>query len=141
MGAGRLDAAVLIATYLVLFAVGALMATVAAFLVPQRLAGGVEGLSVLIVLLGNGGVGWLGGWGTRTAAGAVMPAFGWFVAMVAVSFVAPGGDVVIPGRLPADPGVVKVGAATWLAGLVAAVVPIALTGRYTMRVNPPKELS
>ncbi|HVV76291.1 MAG TPA: hypothetical protein VHC43_09670 [Mycobacteriales bacterium] len=133
--------ALLIATYVVLFAVGVLSATIAAFLVPQRLAGGIEGLSILIALIGNLSVGLLGGLGTRTVAGAAVPAVGWFAALAAATFVARGGDVVIPGRLPVDPGVVKVGGAVWLVGLLASIVPIPLTNRYTARVNPPKGLS
>jgi hypothetical protein len=53
----------------------------------------------------------------------------------------PGGDVVIPGRLPSDPGVVAAGLATLMAGLLASIVPIPLASRYTTRVNRPKGLS
>ena len=49
----------LIATYVVLGCVGVLMATIEAFLVPQRLMGGVEGLSALLAVLGNLAVGLL----------------------------------------------------------------------------------
>ncbi|HVX68971.1 MAG TPA: hypothetical protein VHA79_04710 [Mycobacteriales bacterium] len=128
----------LIATYVVLGCVGVLMATIEAFLVPQRLMGGVEGLSALLAVLGNLAVGLLGGRGTVTTAGAVAPAVGWFAGIATVTVVAPGGDVVIPGGLPADPGVVVVGMVTLLGGLLASIVPIALTSRYTARVNRPK---
>lgn len=134
----RFDAALLAATYVVLFAVGVLLATFEAFLVPQRFAGGLEGLSILIALFGNPGVGLLGGFGTGTPAGAAAPAVGWFLTMATLSIFAPGGDVVIPGGLPADPGVVWVGTITLLGGLLTSIVPIALTSRYTRRVNPPK---
>jgi hypothetical protein len=128
----------LVATYVVLFAVGACAAVIAAFLVPQRLAGGVEGLSVVIAFVGNLGVGFLGGWGTRSVLGAVLPAVGWFLAFSITTFAGPGGDIVIPGRLPADPGVVKVGSVVWLVGVLAGFVPIPLTSRYTARRNAPK---
>jgi hypothetical protein len=129
---------VLIATYVVLACVGVLMATIEAFLVPQRLAGGVEGLSAVLAVLGNLAVGLLGGWGTATTAGAVAPAVGWVVGIGMVTVVAPGGDVVVPGSLPVDPGVVVVGMIMLLGGLLASIVPIALTSRYTARVNRPK---
>jgi hypothetical protein len=128
----------LAATCLVLFGVGVALAVVEAFLVSQRLFGGLEGLSALIAVFGNLAVGLLGGFGTATRAGAASPAIGWFVTMATLSIFAPGGDVVIPGQLPADPGVVVVGTVTLLGGLLASIVPIALTGRYTSRVNPPK---
>mgnify|MGYP001546014730 FL=1 len=89
-------------------------------------------------MLGNLAVGLLGGRGTVTTAGAVAPAVGWFAGIATVTVVAPGGDVVIPGGLPADPGVVVVGMVTLLGGLLASIVPIALTSRYTARVNRPK---
>jgi hypothetical protein len=130
--------ALLIATYVVLAGIGVSLATIEAFLVPQRLAGGIEGLSAVLAVLGNLAVGLLGAWGTGTRGGAVAPAAGWFAAIAAVTVIAPGGDVVIPGALPADRGVVVVGTVTLVGGLLASIVPIALTGRYTTRVNRPK---
>jgi hypothetical protein len=135
---GRLGGLLLISTYVLLFGVGLLAGTNEAFLVPQRLGGGIEGLAAAIAVAGNLAVGMLGGMGTRTTAGAIAPAVGWFVALATVTVVAPGGDIVIPGALPADPGVVVVGMITLLGGLLASIVPIALTGRYTARVNWPK---
>jgi hypothetical protein len=129
---------VLVATYIVLFGVGVLAGTTEAFLIPLRLPGGLEGLAAALAVIGNLGVGLLGGLGTGTTAGAVAPAAGWFAALATVTVVAPGGDVVIPGSLPADPGIVVVGMVTLLGGLLASIVPIALTGRYTARVNRPK---
>lgn len=132
----------LIAAYVVLFAVGVLLATIEAFLTPQRLSGGLEGLSALLAVVGNLGVGLFGGWGTRATAGAVTPAVGWIVTMFfLVLYVPPGGDVVVPGSLGTDPGVVVVGLVTVVGGLVASIVPIPLTDRYTKRVNPPKGLT
>ncbi len=130
--------ALLPATCVVLACLGLLTGTVEAFLVPVRLPGGVEGLSAVLALVGNLGIGLLGGLGTGTTAGAIAPAAGWFAAMATVTVVAPGGDVVVAGALPAAPGVVGVGVVTRLGGLLAAIVPIALTGRYTTRVNRPK---
>lgn len=139
MRQGRFERGLLTATYVVLLAVGVLLATLEAFLTPQRLPGGLEGLSALLAVLGNLGVGFLGGWGTRTTAGAVTPALGWIVTMFfVVLYVPPGGDVVVPGTLGTDPGVVVVGLVTVVGGLVASIVPIPLTDRYTKRVNPPK---
>jgi len=136
------ERALLIATYGVLCAVGVLLATIEAFLVPARLTGGIEGLSAVMAVVGNLGIGLLGGFGTRTTAGAVAPAVGWLVVMFVLAVYAPpGGDVVIPGRLPSDPGVVAAGVVTLMAGLLASIVPIPLSSRYTTRVNPPKGLS
>lgn len=140
MPVGRAEQTWLIATYLVLAALGALLGVLGSFLVPQRLFGGVEGISVLVALAGNLATGLIGGVGTSTRAGAVAPAIGWVLAVGTLTSVAPGGDVVIPGGLPVDPGVPKAGLAFLLVGLVAAVVPIPLTSRYTERVNTPKSL-
>lgn len=138
MAEGTAERALLIATYVVLVAVGVLLGTIEAFLVPQRLAGGVEGLSAVIAIFGNAAVGLIGGIGTATRAGAVAPAAGWLAAILLVLGYAPGGDVVIPGSLPVDSGVVAVGTITLLGGLLASIVPIPLTRRYTTRVNRPK---
>jgi hypothetical protein len=120
----------LAATYLVLVAIGLVLGVIETFLVPQRLFGGVEGLSAALALLVNTSVGVFGGLGTRTLAGAVAPFAGWFVAVAALTVAAPGGDVVLAGKLPADPGVVMAGTAYLFVGVFAAALTFFVTVRY-----------
>jgi hypothetical protein len=136
-----LDHSVRIATYAVLVALGGMLATLGAFLVPAGIVGGFIGLSALVAVAGNLFTGLLGGWGVGTTAGAVAPFAGWFVAVGVLTTVSPGGDVVIPGALPNDPGVVHAGLTFMLGGLVASIVTIVLTSRFTARVISPKSLS
>ena len=53
----------------------------------------------------------------------------------------PGGDVVIPGGLPNDPGVVHAGLTFMATGLIRSLATIVLTSRFTGRVISPKSLS
>jgi hypothetical protein len=138
--APRPERGVLLATYVVLAAIGVLLGVIESFLVPQRLAGGLEGLSVVLALVGNLAVGIFGGVGTRTSAGAVIPFVGWFGAVGVLTTVAPGGDVVFAGKLPVDPGVVVVGMAFLLAGIFAGAVALVVSLRYTKRANAPRTL-
>jgi hypothetical protein len=131
------ERAVLIVTYVVLVAIGVLLATIETFLVPLRLAGGVEGLSAVLALLGNAVVGSIGGAGTRTTLGAILPGFGWFVAVAFFTFYVPGGGVVIPGALPVDPGIVAVGLALLILGIFGIGLALLVTSRYTARVIAP----
>jgi len=131
------ERAVLIATYVVLAAVGVLLAFIEAFLVPQRVFGGIEGLSVVLAVVGNIAVGSLGGLGTRTMTGAVIPVVSWFAAIGVLTAYAPGGDVVLPGQLKADPGVVHVTTAFLVLGILSGAVALVVTSRYTRRVNEP----
>jgi hypothetical protein len=128
---------ILLATYVVLAAIGVLLGVIEAFLVPLRLFDGVEGLSAVLALLANLMVALLGGIGTRSSAGVVAPVAGWFVAVGVLSVVAPGGDVVLAGKLPADPGVVTVGMAFLIAGVIAGAIALVVTVRYTKRQIAP----
>jgi hypothetical protein len=137
---------VLIATYVVLAAIGVVLAIIESFLVPQRILGGVEGLSAVLAFVGNTAVGSLGGVGTRTVAGAIVPVASWFVTVGFVSLYAPGGDVVIAGKLPADPGVVVTGMAFLLVGVLAGGVALVVTvrsvkSRYTTGANAPTSMT
>jgi hypothetical protein len=127
-------------TYLVLLAIGLLLGAMDAFLVPQRLFGGVEGLAAVLALVGNTAVGSFGGLATRSMIGAIVPAVGWFVAVGVLMTIAPGGDVVIAGRLPADPGVVDVGMALLVLGIFGAGIALLVTSRYTKRVHAPTSI-
>jgi hypothetical protein len=132
---------ILLATYVVLLAIGALLGVIETFLVPQRLFGGVEGLSAVLALLGNAAVGSFGGIGTRTMAGAVAPIIGWFITVGILSVVAPGGDVVLAGKLPSDPGVVVAGTAFLFCGVIGSAVALVVTVRYTKRGIAPTPLT
>jgi hypothetical protein len=129
---------VLLATYVVLIAIGIVLGGIDAFLVPQRLSGGIEGLSVVLAVVGNAGAGVLGGIGTRTMIGAVAPVAGWFVAVAVLTVAGPGGDVVLPGQLKQDPGVVHVTSAFLILGILAGGIALVVTSRYTKRVNQPR---
>jgi hypothetical protein len=116
------------AAVVVLVAVGAVLAVLGAFLVPLRLFGDVEGLSVVLAVLGNLLVGLAAGYGLESPWGAVAPGLGWLVTAGFLSSFAPrGGGVLIPGKLANDPGVVVV-ATLWLFGGLAAIgIAIAVT--------------
>jgi hypothetical protein len=131
------------ATFVVLFAVGVLTGVVGTFLVPEQV-GSFGYLSAVLAVVGNLTMGLLGGFGTLTVAGAVTPLLGWFIAVLALAtepFVSKGGDVVIPGTLGNAPGVVHVGVAFMVAGVIASVVSIVITSRFTERANTPKSHS
>lgn len=109
-----------------LFLLGLAYGLWAVWLVPVRLWGGLEGLSLLVTFVGNLGAGWLAAWSLRSARAALWPVVGWLLATGAMALtVGPGGDIVVPGGLPYDPGVPTVGMLNWLVGLIAAAVAIA----------------
>jgi len=106
------------------------------FLVPLRLPGGVEGLSVVVAIVGNLAAARLGGFGFRTPLAAAMPGIGWLLAVVVLVGGLPGhaNDVLLPGRLPVDPGIVTVGLLWVLGGAVAALAGVVWVA-HTLR--PP----
>lgn len=113
---------------IVLLACGVLLAVISAFLVPLRLWGDVEGLSVVLVIAMNLGVGLAAGRGLRSPWAAAAPGIGWFVTAAWLSFQTPrGGGVLIPGKLGNDPGVVVVGWLWLLAGIAAAGCAVGVT--------------
>jgi len=136
---GSIDAerTIRVLTYLVLFVAGVLLGAIETFLVPQRIWSGVEGLSAVLAFGGTLFAGLLGGLGTRSLAGAAAPLLGWFVAVGVLMFVSPGGDVVVPGRLPADPGIVTVGEVALGAGLVGGALAMFATVCFTSRSRAP----
>jgi len=87
-----------VATQLVLFALGALLAIYGALLVPRgpRFGGTVLSLGVLIAIVGNVAGPWLG----RAVAGrlgGIAPAGGWLLAALALATSRPAGSVILPG--------------------------------------------
>jgi hypothetical protein len=136
-GAGT-SAAGSIVVGLLLFLAGIGYGAWATWLVPERFWGGVEGLSLLITALGNLGVGVLSARALRSPRAALLPVAGWFVTTATFSLlVGPGGDIVIPGGLPSDPGVVVVGELNWLLGLVSAGLAVFVGWRRLVRPSPP----
>lgn len=123
---------------LVLLLIGGLLGLIGCFLVPLRLGGGIEGLAIGIGLIGNFGVGLLGGLGNRSMRSALAPGLGWFFVVAVLSIVAPGGDVIIPGKLPTDPGVVTVGETFLVVGVVGVIAALSVTSLYTRRPDAPR---
>jgi hypothetical protein len=128
---------VLIATYVVLAAIGVIAAVIECFLIPQRIFGGVEGLSAVLAFAGNVAVGIAAGLAMRSRLAAAIPTVSWFLTVGLLTVYLPGGDVVMPGRLPTDPGVVKVVPAFIIVGILAGGIATVVTRRYTDRVDRP----
>lgn len=145
-GADRASSPPAFAVGLALFVLGLAYGAWAVFLVPVRLWGGLEGLSLVVTAVGNVGAGLLAAWSLRTPRAALCPVVGWFLATGVLSLlVGPGGDIVVPGGLPYDPGVPTVGALNWLAGLLSSVVALvaaafAVRGGFTRPRRPPKQV-
>jgi hypothetical protein len=128
----------LAAVHAVLFLLGAALGVWGAFLIPLRLPGGTEGLSVLIAFGGNLAV----GLGAARLSGslhtAATPGIGWLVSVLVLGTIArPHDEVVLPGRLAADPGIGTVSTLFLLAGVVGAVLAVVLANRYTRRTGRP----
>lgn len=116
--------------YVALFLLGGALGTWGAFLVPLRLPGGVEGCADVIAVVGNVAVGVLAARGAGTVVAAAMPGIGWLVSVMIFSGVArPSDEVIIPGRLGTDPGIVTVGTIFLFAGALGAVAAVLLAAR------------
>jgi hypothetical protein len=137
-GAGWAERIVLGLTWVVLAAIGLLLGVIEVFLIPQRLFGGVHGLAALLALVGNALLVSFGGVATRSYVGAVVPMLTWIVAVFLAGLVRPGGDVIIPGRIPTDPAVVWVGQAVLLLGIFGCAFGLVATAYFTARSNAPK---
>jgi hypothetical protein len=123
------DDALVVASHAALLLLGAALGVWGTFLVPVRLTGGVEGLSVLIAVVGNVAAARLGGFSLGTPLAAAMPGIGWLVAVLVLAGGLPGmsdhdQDVLLPGKMPTDPGVVVVGTGFLFAGSVAALAGV-----------------
>jgi hypothetical protein len=128
---------VLVATYVVLAAIGVVAATIESFLIPLRLPHGIEGLSAALAFFGNLAIGTAAGLALRTRAAATVTTAAWFVTIGVLTLYSPGGDVIMPGRLPVDPGVTKVVPAFLVFGIVGGLLALVITARYIARPNPP----
>jgi hypothetical protein len=73
----------------------------------------------------------------RSRVASLIPTAAWFVTVGVLTAYEPGGDVVMPGGLPADPGVVKVVPALLILGILGGGLALALTVFYTDRVRRP----
>jgi hypothetical protein len=114
------------ACYVALLLLGALLGIWGAFLVPLRLFGRIEGLAVVVAVVGNLGAGLLGGIGTGTRLGAALPGAAWLIVAVLSGITRSEGDLVVPGGIPSDPGVGTVGMAFLLLGAVAAAIAVGI---------------
>lgn len=122
------DRLVVVAAYVALLLLGAVLGVWGAFLVPLRLFGGVEGFADVMAVASTGLVGYLGAVGLGQGTAAVMPGVGWILAVLMLSS-SRGGDVVIPGSLGPDPGVAVVGQLYLFSGLVGVLVAGVLAAR------------
>ena len=120
------DDLLVVAGHVALLLLGVALGTWGLFLVPLRLPGGIEGLSVVIAVVGNVAAARLGGFGLQTPLAAAMPGIGWLLAVIALAGGLPGhaNDVLLPGRLPEDPGIVTVGLLSVFGGAVAALAGV-----------------
>jgi hypothetical protein len=131
------DNLLVVAGHLALLLLGALLGLWGIFLVPSRLPGGVEGLSVVIAVLGNLGAARLGGFGFATPLAAAMPGLGWLLSVMVLIGGLPGfaghaDDVLLPGKLPVDPGIPTVGLG-WVGGGAIAALAGVLWVAYRVR--------
>jgi hypothetical protein len=133
------DDVLVIAGHAALVLLGAMLAIWGLFLIPLRLFGGVEGLSVVIAVVGNLAAARLGGFGFGTALAAAMPGIGWLVTVLVLAGGLPGHvqDVLLPGKLPPDPSVVTVGTAFLFGGALAALVGTLWVGRRVRSAATP----
>jgi hypothetical protein len=112
-----------------------------AVLVPLRLPGGVEGLPVVLALLGTAGAGVAAAVAARDAPLSVMPGVGWLVAVVATqAYLKPTDEVIVPGRVGGDPGVGTVGTLFLFAGIAGTLAAVLLAQRFTRRTDRPTQL-
>ena len=123
------DDVLVVAGHAALLVLGVALGLWGVFLVPLRLPGGIEGLSVVIAVVGNLAAARLGGFGFATPLAAAMPGIGWLLCVVVLLGGLPGlsshaEDVLVPGRLPADPGIVAVGAGWVFGGALAALAGV-----------------
>lgn len=128
---------IVVATYVVLAAIGVVAATIESFLIPLRLPHGIEGLSAAVAFVGNLVIGTAAGLAIRTKAAAIVTTASWFVTIGVLTLYLPGGDVIMPGRLPTDPGVTKVVPAFLILGVVGGLIALLVTLRYIARADAP----
>src|SRR3954452_16615983 len=129
----------LAAVHAALFLLGVALGVWGAFLVPLRLAGGTEGLAVLLAFGGNLAVGVGAAWAGRSVPLAATAGIGWLVTVLALSSVArPSDEVVLPGRLGSDPGIGTVATLFLVGGLAGIVLAIVIANRFTRLSPQPK---
>ena len=114
-------------TYSMVLVAGVLLGLLGAFHVASRPAflGLHWPVAVLVAVLGNLGVGLLGGWGLQGRAGAAVEFLGWIVGVGIVMF--GGSDDVVIGGSPGD----WVPLGFLVAGAVAGVVAVVVSLRFT----------
>jgi len=112
-----------------LAAAGAVLGLWAAFLVPARLPGGIEGLSDVIAIGAPVGLGLLGVYGTGRVVAAVIPGLSLLAVTLVFTAAGPGGDLVVPGGLKSDPGIGVVGNLLLFAAVIGTGLAVAIGAR------------
>ncbi|MBV9369829.1 MAG: hypothetical protein JO074_08370 [Frankiales bacterium] len=125
-------------TLAVLYIAGLVTGCWSVFLIPLRLPGGVEGVSLVFILGFGAGLGVLGTWGTRRLVAAVLPGLGILTVVALASATGPGGDVLIAAGVKGDPGLGTVGGLVLLAALVAPLVALVVAVPL-LRRTPPED--
>lgn len=117
----------LVLTLVALTLVGALLALVGGFLSPTapRLLGVRVPVGALGAAAANLGVGLLGGWGTGTRAGSVLPGLAWLGVVLPLASLRPEGDLIVTGSLSGI-AFLLLGAGGWVAAAL-------LSGRVQRR--------
>jgi hypothetical protein len=123
-------------TLAALYLAGLVVGCYSVFLVPARLPGGVEGMSLVLVLGLGGGLGVLGTWGTNRLVAAVLPGLGVLTVVALASATGPGGDVLLAAGVKGDPGLGTVGELMLLAALAAPLLALVVAMRLLRRVPP-----
>ena len=119
-----------------MFVLGCMLAVWGTFLIPLRWPGGVEGLAVVIAVVGNLMAGWLGAVGMRSPLAGALAGVGWLVTVLLLGggWPRPEGDVLIAAKVKADPALGTVGMAFLLGGAAAALVGV-VVGAQRARVD------
>jgi hypothetical protein len=99
---------------------GALLGIFGAFLVPERLPGGVEGVAVAVAVVGNYVAGRFAATGVGTPSAAGLPAVAWLAVVTLASVTRASGALIIPGSVAGDPGVGYTAFGFLVGGVVAA---------------------
>src|SRR3954452_7544872 len=120
----------LAAVHAALFVLGLALGFWGAFLVALRLPGGTEGAAFLFAFAGNLAVGVAAARGARSVPAAATPGVGWLIAVLLLSSVArPSDEVILPSRLPSDPGIGTVATLFLFAGALGAVLAVVIANR------------
>jgi hypothetical protein len=129
------DRVVLVAGHLLMLVVGVGLAVWGTFLIPWHWPGDVEGLCVVLGVVGNLVVGWLAAVGLGTPLAGALPGIGWLVTTIVLSSNRAEGDVLIAQGFPADPHLGTVGLLFVFGGAAGALAGVVLGARSLRRAQ------